>query len=427
MAIEVNGVIIPNGGNLSVNGICPEEVYVNGVRTWWCHESPGNVTDFSASDNRYNEIQITFTPTSGLPAPTYDLYRDGLLYVSNVSSGDVFNTGPGSWLFKLLAYNGQTPNTWSNEDYGNALAEPCTLEWATPGFYNWTVPSGVFSSTVCMIGGGGTGIATYNSFYVIYNGGGHSGGIVNNNMSLTPGQLVAIQVGEGGNSGAYNDTPDDGTFSSFSTFNASGGLHGTSYFDYEGDYAEYDGNGAARNTCMGTYYDGTKYTTANGSILYGGQAGFSSPPDSAYQVPVDAIRGAGGAIFDISSGGYEVYSIGNGGNGVVQAKCNSLVETSDNIILVELIPDEELSKYGILLNKYQAKFWREEADLTLIDWDISKYDWRNIYSNATKEAIRAFEERKASYGVDTENGYNRFKLKVETRRKLYVRYDSSIT
>ncbi len=79
-------------------------------------------------------------------------------------------------------------------------------EFTTPGTYSWTVPNGVTSISVAGIGGGGAGSQKASG------GTGGGGGQLKyaNNISVTPGQVYTIVVGEGGitggdygNSGGY--------------------------------------------------------------------------------------------------------------------------------------------------------------------------------------------------------------------------------
>lgn len=83
----------------------------------------------------------------------------------------------------------------------------------TPGTYSWTVPSGVTSISVVMVGGGGAGgkatcyVYYYGGVYspsygkaIVYAGaGGGGGGLAwKNNISVTSGQVLTVVVGAGG-------------------------------------------------------------------------------------------------------------------------------------------------------------------------------------------------------------------------------------
>lgn len=71
--------------------------------------------------------------------------------------------------------------------------------FTTVGQYTWTVPDGVTSITgVCVGGGGGGGGKNY-SIELGYGGGG--GGLAYGNWSVTPGDVLYIQVGAGGSGG----------------------------------------------------------------------------------------------------------------------------------------------------------------------------------------------------------------------------------
>lgn len=181
-----------------------------------------------------------------------------------------------------------------------------TLEYASAGTFYWDVPLGVFSVTICMIGGGGGGAQNYvDQRY----GGGYSGGIINQAVAVTPGETITVIVGGGGARGGYTDGNGGyGGASSFKGIVGAGGKGGGI------TVKAYAGNGASRSTCMGTFYDGIRCTT---DFWFGGQAGFANGGKGSDHLATcgaatNGARGSGGGGSD-SRGSLS----GIGGTGVV--------------------------------------------------------------------------------------------------------------
>ena len=117
-------------------------------------------------------------------------------------------------------------------------------EYAVPGSYTWTIPSGVTQARVVVIGGGGAGGQ--------YGGGGGGGASLKFYNNLTPGQTVSVTVGAGGQRSS-NATGNDGTASSFAgpgqTISGGGGNggHGNSQGSSSNYVAGGSGTGGAIN------------------------------------------------------------------------------------------------------------------------------------------------------------------------------------
>ena len=140
---------------------------------------------------------------------------------------------------------------------------------------SFTVPNTISELHICGSGAGGGGSSTTGM-------GGASGSIVSNQTYyVTPGEVVQIVIGAGGEV----DMP--GEESSLGGLNIAGGAPGG-----------YAGEGARRDTCGGTYHDG-----ASTGGDYGGQAGIRG--DGGDAQGGDGTNGAGGG------------SGGNGGNGLI--------------------------------------------------------------------------------------------------------------
>jgi hypothetical protein len=106
--------------------------------------------------------------------------------------------------------------------------------YSTHGSFSFTVPSGVFRLYVPGLvgagggGGGGQGSATWSS------GGGASGGFSSGYITVTPGQIIPVTVGQGGagglnTNGAVGGTGGSTSFGAFiSATGGTGGVGGTS-------------------------------------------------------------------------------------------------------------------------------------------------------------------------------------------------------
>lgn len=106
-------------------------------------------------------------------------------------SGAVKIAGGSPGVNKVLTSDEDGDATW--QEAGSSQPHGIVL-LGTPGSNNWTVPSGVTSIDVEVVGGGGGGA---------YHGGA-GGGYVYKRMAVTPGQSIPYVVGAGGN-GAGND------------------------------------------------------------------------------------------------------------------------------------------------------------------------------------------------------------------------------
>lgn len=173
----------------------------------------------------------------------------------------------------------------------------------------FTVPGGVNTVTVCMIGGGGSGqgMAAVASGHKTAGGG--AGEVISLLHPVTAGAFIDVTVGQGG-AGVKNGIGNNGTSSNFDTLTASGGVK-----------SSYNGNGAERITCYDTAYDGNRAVNGNEEAR-GGQAGFGKGGDgkigSNVQTGEAGLLGAGGggclANGGVAPNGYG----GNGGNGLVK-------------------------------------------------------------------------------------------------------------
>jgi hypothetical protein len=176
---------------------------------------------------------------------------------------------------------------------------PNTAIFTTDGTF--TVPAGVSSVTLCMVGGGGAGGGNTSAGSGDL-GGGHAGTVVSTTVAVTPGQNISVGVGVGGvgNLATHGSAGGTTTFGGLSAAGGAGGLTGT---------ANYAGVGGANSTCGGTSNDGAQAYA--GLAFYGGQgSGFGDGGDTldfgadpggvgagggaAYSFFIDSAGGAGG-------------------------------------------------------------------------------------------------------------------------------------
>ena len=162
---------------------------------------------------------------------------------------------------------------------------------------SWTVPDGVTTLKVTLIGagGGGGGSAKLGSKQVNEGGGGGGGACTQFTMNVTPGQSISYSVGSGGLGG----NGAKGTGSSVAGINGRDGDKTTF-----GSYYVNGGKGGIRG-----------YTTVNGGVDGDGGAGGSggSSPSTIFS------GGAGGAGGKDGSGygyGGSVLNAGGGGGGI---------------------------------------------------------------------------------------------------------------
>ena len=178
--------------------------------------------------------------------------------------------------------------TQGNANLGEVLDD-------TPGQKTWTVPAGVTSVSVLCIGGGG-GCVLYPQGTIGASGGGGGALAYKNNISVTPGQTITYNVGDGGK-GATNE--NNSSSDVISGYYAEAGtpswFNGTNVNDAV--VMGYQGGGAQSYTGG----DGGEFSNSTGDGGGSGGTGGSNNGSHAHW----AFGGGGG--------GYS----GNGGNGGV--------------------------------------------------------------------------------------------------------------
>ncbi len=188
----------------------------------------------------------------------------------------------------------------------------------------WTVPDGVKSIDVFMVGGGASGaIISFNSTQYSMAGGGSGYTKTVSNISVTPGQQISVGIGAGAARSSGHITA--GGTTSFGSYSVAGGAaEATNYIiggnggsgggggSYPG--APYDGgvDGSAGKpyTYSGTVYAGnpgsgqgttTRAFGENGNTLYAGAGGAGCYRNQGNQVQGAGGAGGGGRGFDASN------------------------------------------------------------------------------------------------------------------------------
>lgn len=189
----------------------------------------------------------------------------------------------------------------------NVLAPPGSQLFTSSGHF--TVPEGVFSVQVTVVGAGGSGANGQTN-----GGGGYAGGVVTTTVAVSPGQVIPVTVGAGGiarewsaNGGAYaNGVP--GGHSAFGSVVAAGGSGGT----VNGN--PYAGTGGA--TSYGTM-DGARHNYLAVSS-FGGQGCIGNGGNAGRSAAAGGVgAGGGGSCFSTLG----VWS-GAGGRGQVLVAWN---------------------------------------------------------------------------------------------------------
>lgn len=81
--------------------------------------------------------------------------------------------------------------------------DPYVYSYSSPGTYTFTVPTGITSMTIYMMGGGGGSGGNYQNGTTVYSGGsGTTGTLITGVLTVVPGTTYTIVVGAGGAAGA---------------------------------------------------------------------------------------------------------------------------------------------------------------------------------------------------------------------------------
>ena len=261
------------------------------------------------------------------------LSADNVYRMYNRLDGGAYGGGGGA-VNTLLSYqaagnggNGAVRLTWNNStsrmfpsrDVITAYKPTGGRFFLSTGILYWVVPENVSFVTIICVGGGGGGNAGAGT-----NAAGGSGGggalAYTNNVSVTPGEVIIVTVGDGGAGGTRTVNPTSGSTSSVERENGTvlcsaggGAAGGATVGGAGGTVIVGDGGGAGgagnRSTTVGAGGGGAGGYTGSGgtgSITATGNAGSGGGGGSGGST--SGIAGSGG-------GGVSIYGSGSNGSG----------------------------------------------------------------------------------------------------------------
>ncbi len=232
-------------------------------------------------DNAFAPISVSATNQE----KTGGLWLGSLGVTGKAISSSTVDSDPGNTLVtkdyldaRLAALSPAAPTT------------PIITSWSTPGTYSFLVPEGVTSLKVTVVGGGGGGGGGHWSM-----GSGGSGGggaaLIDNSVTVTPGQEYPVIVGAGGEGSPVSVSSDGfggtyGTTGGSSSFGSllmapggSGGLSGYTSAGAGGTGGNPNGyNGSANGGEGGSNLYSTIQSKPYGKGGKGGNGAYSGPP-----------------------------------------------------------------------------------------------------------------------------------------------------
>lgn len=232
----------------------------------------------------------------------------GIITVSGLSSGTPYT-------FTVYATNSEGNSDMSAES--NSVT-PASLEgqveYTTAGTYTWIVPAGVTSISMVAVGGGCSGRTASSSSPGLSGAGGALA--YRNNISVTPGQSITVNVGAGGTSpntvGQYTFGGD--SYVTVSSANVCVAMGGTSALFV-------DPGISGQVTYRGGYGAGASTGQSSGGGGAGGYAGEGGKGNSGSTNGAAAVANSGGAgggrgstgFPGFGGGGVGIYGIGSTG------------------------------------------------------------------------------------------------------------------
>lgn len=304
-----------NGGNAVTGGL-----YGGGYGSRWNgNQGGGGAVRIIWGSSRSFPSTNTADVSSSIDLPT----AVGRLVIGNNgwgSSTPSNNSNPGNCHIKSFSYYPKRLPDWQLKSLtGNPTEVPPPpsgqAEFTTPGSYTWTAPDRVTSVCVVCVGAGGQG-QSY---------GGQGGSLAyKNNITVTPGQSYAIEVGE---TNMETDPNSPTTLvnkyaensSAFGTVAYGGRGGNTNIGVHQGIGLNYDGGGIGGNGSTDAFFDGGyRFGSGGGAGGYSGVGGDASS-NSASGGNGSGGGGGGGAAGPSSAsgggGGVGIYGEGTSGAG----------------------------------------------------------------------------------------------------------------
>lgn len=295
-----------------------ENVYELGLATIYVDAGVTEITDAEITDTRYN------SDVCGIVTGVIEQIDAGNLFVQYNSQWQKFKgklrEDPAAELYQSIE---------SMQEYSYALC-PHNRRIEILTSQNWTVPEGVTSVDVFLVGGGGGGcFASHSNTPNAGGGGGYTK--LFKNLSVTPGDIIPIIIGAGGNGGHTNDTATvtDGGSTSFGTLASVEGGKAPKGNNWYSQLGEGGSGGGYSNSVGSNYYPtpggrngsngcGTN-TAENGRVLIA--KGQGEPTTDPYS---GITYAPGGDVLNenVSTGWFPILPqsiIGGGGNSALSS------------------------------------------------------------------------------------------------------------
>lgn len=194
--------------------------------------------------------------------------------------------------------------------YAGTCEATGSQEWTTPGTFTWTVPTGVTLVSAVAIGGGGLGASGAGSA-----GGGGGALCYANNLTVTPGSQVIVEIGAGATAKVCSFEPAPGGTSSFAETVIAGG--GGTPQDQPGGAGGFGGTGTG-GVCFSGGSGGRLGGGGGGAGGYAGNGGNGGDGIDGACVPGDDGAGGGGG----GGGPNPIYTSGGGGGTGIMGQGN---------------------------------------------------------------------------------------------------------
>lgn len=201
---ETNRLYIWNGNgwyNIALINTSPSIVQAGSAEYSFLTDGTPIVVTLQATDPEEVAIQWSYEVTSGSATNVATIEQNNNVFTLTPTTDTNY---PGQFTVTFTASDGVNIDTASSQFSLTFSAPPSGVRFTTTGTRTWTVPDGVFEINVVAIGAGGGG--GFGNTYTDRAGVGGCGGALAylNNISVDPGDILEIGVGEGSSAVGYN-------------------------------------------------------------------------------------------------------------------------------------------------------------------------------------------------------------------------------
>ena len=324
------GIVVTNGNGLTVTAT--GQVNLNASPTFTTSAGSLGSARVNMSGVEVNAIDpesaanVTFELQSGALPAGISLTNTGANGGTATFTGNFSSLATNNTTFNFVLRAVDNASNTTSRAFSFIQLGPQIQSFTSSGTFS--VPSGVSSVDVLVVGGGGSG-GSGNPASVAGGGAGAGGLIFMPAFPVTPGGTVAVTVGCGAATNtAHHDAGQPGQDSVFGTLTAKGGGKGGSYSTAAGPGGSGGGGGSAPGNAAGS---ATQPTQPGNSGAYGfGNAGGAGTPYSPGGEPASGGGGGAGAAgqaggshpasgggigkaYTIADGTTSVYYAGGGG------------------------------------------------------------------------------------------------------------------